>query len=80
MNFLQLLDSAVLAGDNVTAVSNTTASQLLNENELVSGEINASAPAPEEIQMEKRGADPIHKWRWDSGRKRKSKPTCTYRQ
>ena len=48
-------DSAVLAGDNVTAVSNTTASQLLYENELVSGEINASAPAPEEIQMDTNG-------------------------
>src|SRR6476620_2850297 len=48
-------DSALLAGDNVTAISNITASQLLNENELVSGEINASAPASEEIQMDTNG-------------------------
>ena len=48
-------DSAELAGDNVTAMSNITAGQLLNENELVSGEINASAPAPEEIQMDING-------------------------
>ena len=48
-------DSAVLAGDNVTDISNITASQLLNENEVVSGEINSSAPAPEEIQMDTNG-------------------------
>ena len=44
-----------VASDNVTAVSNTTASELLNENELFSGEMNASAPAPEEIQMDTNG-------------------------
>ena len=48
-------DSAVLAGDNVTAISNITASQLLNENELVSGDMNASAPASKEIQMDTNG-------------------------
>ena len=48
-------DSAELAGDNVSAMSNLTVGQLLNENELVSGKINASAPAPEEIQMDTNG-------------------------
>lgn len=48
-------DSAELAGDNVTAMSNITAGQLLDENQLVSGEINVSAAAPEEIQMDTNG-------------------------
>ena len=48
-------DSAVLAGDNVTAISNITASRLLNKNELVSGDMNAHAPASKEIQMDTNG-------------------------
>ena len=45
--------SPELTGDNVTAMDNITASQLLNENELDSGEIIVSAP--EEIQMDTNG-------------------------
>ena len=36
-------------------MSNISAGQLLNENELASGEIIATAPAPEEIQMDTNG-------------------------
>ena len=36
-------------------MNNNTAGQLLSENELASGGIIASAPAPEEIQMDTNG-------------------------
>ena len=49
------LGSPELAADNVTTINNNTAGQLLSENELDSGEIIASAPAPEEIQMDTNG-------------------------
>ena len=42
-----------LTGDNVTAMDNISAGQLLDENEIDSGEINASAP--EETQMDTNG-------------------------
>ena len=48
-------DSPELIVDNVTAMSNISAGQLLNENELDSGEIIATAPEPEEIQMDTNG-------------------------
>ena len=58
MNLLQLrhrFGSPELTADNVTTMNNNTAGQLLSENELASGGIIASAPAPEEIQMDTNG-------------------------
>ena len=50
------LGSPELTADNVTTINNNTAGQdLLSENELASGGIIASAPAPEEIQMDTNG-------------------------
>jgi hypothetical protein len=49
------LGSPELTADNVTTMNNNTAGQLVSENELASGGIIASAPAPEEIQMDTNG-------------------------
>ena len=49
------LGPSELAADNATTMNNNTAGQILGENELDSGEINASAPAQEEIQMDING-------------------------
>ena len=58
MNLVQLhrrLGPSELAADNATTMNNNTVGQILGENELDSGEINASAPAQEEIQMDING-------------------------